>query len=757
MVVRGAAIAQEPVDPFRPEFAVPSGSVRCADFSDDALYIGGSFATVGLHTGPFAVVGATSGAPVRGLPIVQGEVWCVLPDGVGGWYVAGDIFAVGDEARTNFAHIEADGSLGDWAPSIIGEVYTMVSTESTVYIGGDFHHVEGIERDNLAALDIDTGQLLPWDPGTDNDVRALALAGDTVYVAGIFTEVGSIARNGLAAVDAVSGALLPWDPAPNGGVAALFASPTSLYVGGWFTMIGGELRERVAAFELGTGALLLWDPGAENAVQAFAQNGSTLYLGGSFDAVAGQPRSKLAAVDAATGALLGWNPSVSGPGSSQEVMSLAMTGDDVVAAGTFIEIGGQPRIRIAVIDGVSGALTAWRADAGGPWAPYVRSVAVHGDQIAAGGDFKTFAVVSRNRLAALDLVSGDPTPWEVSVQLEGDLGQVLDLLVHDSTLYLAGLFDTINGTPRPQVAAVNAVTGELVAGFDPPANPADRQATSLMLRSGSLYVAYIGSSGFVLRSLDTQTGALLLERSVPTNQWVRTVGLSADASVAYFAGDFTEPRMRAAAITMSDGELTAWDPQASHRVLGMFVDDDLVYLGGDFAAVGGVERKRIAAVDAVTGSVTGWNPEIVGAGTDDHVKELTRVGSTILAGGRFDYVGGVICTNVAAIDIDSGFLRQWRPQPDHEVFAIAASDEMLAVGGDFWDLGDHPRPRLAVFDLEYDCPADVNGDHAVDVLDLLAVLGAWGPCGPTCPEDINADGVVNVLDLLELLSAWGPC
>ena len=54
-----------------------------------------------------------------------------------------------------------------------------------------------------------------------------------------------------------------------------------------------------------------------------------------------------------------------------------------------------------------------------------------------------------------------------------------------------------------------------------------------------------------------------------------------------------------------------------------------------------------------------------------------------------------------------------------------------------------------------DCPADVNGDGTVNVLDLLEVLAAWGATG--CPEDINGDGVVDVLDLLEVLAAWGPC
>ena len=54
------------------------------------------------------------------------------------------------------------------------------------------------------------------------------------------------------------------------------------------------------------------------------------------------------------------------------------------------------------------------------------------------------------------------------------------------------------------------------------------------------------------------------------------------------------------------------------------------------------------------------------------------------------------------------------------------------------------------------CPADIDGDGAVNVTDLLAVLAAWGEC-PGCPEDLDGDGNVGIADLLELLASWGPC
>lgn len=58
---------------------------------------------------------------------------------------------------------------------------------------------------------------------------------------------------------------------------------------------------------------------------------------------------------------------------------------------------------------------------------------------------------------------------------------------------------------------------------------------------------------------------------------------------------------------------------------------------------------------------------------------------------------------------------------------------------------------------ECECLADCADppDDVVNVLDLLALLAAWGQ--PDSPCDINFDGIVDTADLLLLLAAWGPC
>ncbi|MDP6601828.1 MAG: hypothetical protein QGH76_05975, partial [Phycisphaerales bacterium] len=57
------------------------------------------------------------------------------------------------------------------------------------------------------------------------------------------------------------------------------------------------------------------------------------------------------------------------------------------------------------------------------------------------------------------------------------------------------------------------------------------------------------------------------------------------------------------------------------------------------------------------------------------------------------------------------------------------------------------------------CEGDLDGSGDVGVDDLLALIGAWGPCGDPldCPEDLDGSGTVDVDDLLALIGVFGGC
>ncbi|MCP3905122.1 MAG: arylsulfotransferase (ASST) [Planctomycetes bacterium] len=56
-------------------------------------------------------------------------------------------------------------------------------------------------------------------------------------------------------------------------------------------------------------------------------------------------------------------------------------------------------------------------------------------------------------------------------------------------------------------------------------------------------------------------------------------------------------------------------------------------------------------------------------------------------------------------------------------------------------------------------PGDATGDAEVSFADILAIIGAWGPCpggGDPCHGDVTRNGVVDFADVLDAISNWGP-
>ncbi len=104
-------------------------------------------------------------------------------------------------------------------------------------------------------------------------------------------------------------------------------------------------------------------------------------------------------------------------------------------------------------------------------------------------------------------------------------------------------------------------------------------------------------------------------------------------------------------------------------------------------------------------------------------------------------------------------VQAWHLNPDSNFGWLILGDESTSKTTKRFDTRENTvdthRPALLI-QYSVACDADVTDDGVVDVLDLLAVLSAWGQTGDL-PEDITGDGVVDVLDLLEVLSAWGPC
>ncbi len=120
-----------------------------------------------------------------------------------------------------------------------------------------------------------------------------------------------------------------------------------------------------------------------------------------------------------------------------------------------------------------------------------------------------------------------------------------------------------------------------------------------------------------------------------------------------------------------------------------------------------------------------------------------------------------------AVEIDSGIchqkndldqtrynpaLRRVWPWPSVLLESVAAWT--LALPGGLWLDAACGEGHLGAVPV---CPEDINGDGAINVLDLVDLLLCFGQSAvPGCEnEDVTGDGSVNVVDLVDLLLEFG--
>jgi hypothetical protein len=373
-----------------------NGNVYAQALSADkkTLYIGGEFTQlrknpVGQGGKVFkvnnvAAIDVATGTPIRkwhpnvnnGNAATEVRALAVMNRRV---YIGGTFNAVNGQPRRNLAAVRVNGGkVSSFAPTVGGStsaVYTVLPSDSRLYIGGKFQKVNGKRRENLASFTLPSGSLnSTWQAQANSTVRKLKFASGrgTIFAGGAFTSVtgsdGTTAeRWSLARFGTHSGNVNPWaiprraivsgtikrDPIP---VRDFTVTPTRLYAG-----FGGPKLNWVAAFRLDGGKFrnLVWRfrLGGNPQSLAFSPDRSRLIIGGHFgindndQRVCGDKYLKgLVAVNLDNGAVdCSWIPSldqVKRP-DYDGAWVLTTVGDYVWVGGGFIGVSGVPQTNLA--------------------------------------------------------------------------------------------------------------------------------------------------------------------------------------------------------------------------------------------------------------------------------------------------------------------------------------------------------------------------------------------------------------------------
>ena len=608
-----------------------------------------------------------------------------------------------------------------------GPVNAIVRDEMTgiVYIGGQFTQV-GQNFGAGVPIDISTGTAQSKFPKVIGIINAITSDDHGGwYIGGAFRSVGGIPRDNLAHILSDGTVDLNWNPRVVSFVInALAISGSTIYIGGSFTKIGDVERNNLAAIGI-DGTLQSWNPNVKGRIDALAISGSTIYVGGLFTKIGDVERNNLAAIGI-DGTLLDWSPRITGTNITPTVNTLKVSGSTVYIGGYFTRVNEKPRNNLAAI-GIDGTLLDWNPNITGYYddifTPPVKTLAISGSTIYVGGEFNTVGDVERNNLAAVG-IDGTLLSWDPNIS-----DSVNALAISGSTVYAGGKFSTVGGVERKNLVAIG--TNGTLLDWSPSVKDVkvenDYSSVNALAISGStIYVggefsAVDGVERKNLAAIDTN-GTLLdwspsvgMESGDCEDGYCFVNALAISGSTVYVGGEFSAvdgiERKNLAAID-TNGTLFDWSPSvdvddndenytksASVKTLG--IKGSIIYVGGFFDKVNNIRRKSLAAIGK-DGALKNWNPNF--KSNYSLVNSILIKGSTVYFGGLFNIVGKTKRNNIAAIRT-SGVIKDWNPNiytPDvySGVKTLAISGSTIYVGGNFTKIGDVERNNLAAIGID---------------------------------------------------------
>ena len=510
-----------------------------------------------------------------------------------------------------------------------GSVNAIAVSGGTLYVGGSFTfagdapHAYIAEWDGRAWQDL-SGGLSGAPSGLTPEVDALALSGTTLYAGGIFTA----AHNGTTAVTVHD--VAAWDT--TGGT--------------WSALGGGIAAGSTCGF-------------CVVRVEALAVSGSTVFAAGSFGKAGTTAANSIAAWNGTTWTALGkglYSCSACSPVQAGDVRALVLSGSTLYAGGTFERAGTVTANNVAGWNG-----TAWTALGSGVVPGYqggVFALAMDGSSLIAGGDFTKAGPVAVDSVAvwsgsAWSALDGATSGVMIGTGSGGTEGVVDALLVSGTTLYVGGSFDHLMpgavatqgglasfglGAPAWAVLPMQAATAI--------ANVFAASATSGIYVGGSFDTGGPLTSGLYLDNIGLLTGSTwsALGQGITYGENGRGFGITLAHGTAgeYVGGWFDQAgSVQTKGVALWNG--TTWQSLGSGvaggggatgpMVEAIAVNNNQVFIGGQFASVSGVKARNIAVY-----SGGAWHA--VGGGTNGEVATLAVAGGYLYAGGSFSTAGG---------------------------------------------------------------------------------------------------------------------
>jgi hypothetical protein len=365
-------------------------------------------------------------------------------------------------------------------------VYAQASQGNTIWAGGKFARVTNASgsisynRSNLMSFDATNGAMNGFAPNVNGQVWAIEVSGSSLYVGGTFSSINGVQRQSIAKIDATTGAV---DTAFNANLAGGRVSQIRLVNGRLF--VSGLFSKKLVALDPSTGANTGYvnlaikgsvssRAGATEVYRfAVSPDGSRLVGVGNFTSVGGASRTRVFMLDLG-GSSASVDPWFYQPFENMcAAASLAdyMRDVDFSSDGSFfvvVSTGFVPQsggIGRDVCDAAARFETNIASPARPTWINYTGGDTLHSTAVSGGvvyvqghqrwldnpfgRDNAGPGAVSRQGIGAIDATTGKALSWNPS-KTRGVGGR--DLLVTPGGLWVASDGARFNGEYHDNIA-----------------------------------------------------------------------------------------------------------------------------------------------------------------------------------------------------------------------------------------------------------------------------------------------------------------
>lgn len=434
---------------------------------------------------------------------------------------------------------------------------------------------------------------------------------------------------------------------------------------------------------------------ADGTVSAIVQEGNTIYLGGNYKSLS-LPICNGTPINRVTGfhSLNYEHPNL---------LVDACVSDGVggwYICGAFTKVGSTIRKYIARIN-ADGKVSSWNPSIN----DRVTALYVSGNTVYVAGYFYQVNGQSRYHLAAIDATTGAVTSWNPNID-----GDVSIITGKNGIIYIGGSFSNVGLQARENIAAIDSITGQAT-----PWNPSPSctnclgyvQVSSICLNSNRIFVggnftSIGGQNRNHIAEIDLTTGAAT-SWNPNANGTVNCIAFKGNSVYVGGGLDFTYPftiiggqnRNKLAEINATTGNVTSWNPNINGGIYSLISTGNTIYVAGDFSNIGGQTRYDIAEIDSATGIATPWNPKRIDLGL---ISAISVHGNEIYVGGSFNVWDTVNRNNLAALDATNGAPLPWNPDANKSVLTLVTDGNYVYAGGKFDSVGGQIRSKIAAIE-----------------------------------------------------------